>query len=204
MRKIKWKQLFFTCAICLLPIVFGVILWDKLPQTIAIHFNIYNEPDGFASKAFAVIGLPIWMAVLQAFACVANDLSAKMCEERIRFERIIKWILPVICILLQAATFAFALGIAVDIRRVACLIVGAIFLILGKYLPKLSYIKNYNIDTQKARKINRFIGYESIIMGILFVVGVFLPPSFSVLCLFLLIPYAVIGLTYSIYVVKCG
>lgn len=45
MKLIKWKSLFITCIICLSPILLGITLWDKLPETLAIHFNVYNKPD---------------------------------------------------------------------------------------------------------------------------------------------------------------
>ncbi len=45
MKSIKWKYMFVTSMLCLLPIVFGLILWDKLPPQIAIHFNMNNAPD---------------------------------------------------------------------------------------------------------------------------------------------------------------
>lgn len=56
-------------------------------------------------------------------------------------------------------TFGFGLGYDVDVRNVVVLIVGVMFLFIGNYLPMLDYIKNYDIDSQKARQINRFIGY---------------------------------------------
>ena len=52
MKHIKWKTLIITGVIALLPILIGIFLWDKLPGQIAIHFNLNNEPDGFASKGF--------------------------------------------------------------------------------------------------------------------------------------------------------
>ena len=55
MKAIKWKQIVITSLICLCPIVFGLILWDKLPESMAIHFNINNEADNFASKEFTVL-----------------------------------------------------------------------------------------------------------------------------------------------------
>ena len=67
---------------------------------------------------------------------------------------------------------------------------------------KLDYIKNYNLDTEKARKINRFVGIETFIMGVLALVSIFLPTIFSALWLILLVPYLVIGLVYGITVAK--
>ena len=45
MKNIKWKTIFITCLVCLLPIVPCIFIWDKLPGQIAIHFNMNNIAD---------------------------------------------------------------------------------------------------------------------------------------------------------------
>ena len=101
-------------------------------------------------------------------------------------------------VVLQIITLGYGLGWNLDIRKVVSFVVGVIFLLIGNYLPKFDYIKNYDVNTEKARKINRFIGYETVVMGLLFFVSIFLPPISSMICLLLLIPYAMIGVVYGI------
>lgn len=198
MKFIKWKILIITCLVCLLPILLGVALWNKLPDTMAIHFNMENVPDNFAPKAFVVFGMPLFMVLLQIYCCLINDINAKKYGVRKKFETVTKWIIPAMSVILQAVTLGYSLNLVTDIRRICVLIVGVIFLVIGNYLPKLDYIKNYSVDTEKARKINRFIGFETVIMGILSIITIFLPPIASVIWLFLLIPYAVIAIIYGI------
>lgn len=107
-------------------------------------------------------------------------------------------------IVLQTITIGFSLGWIVDIRRVVALLVGGILIVIGNYLPKLDYVKNYDIDTQKARKINRFIGFETVIMGALMLTTIFLPPIASIISIVLLIPYSIIAIIYSIIVIRKG
>jgi len=198
MKFMKWKILIITCLVCLLPILLGIALWNLLPDTMAIHFNMYNEPDNFASKGFVVFGLPALMAVLQIICCTINDANAYRFGERKKFTTATKWIIPVMSIVLQMLTLGYGLGWDIDIRRFAMIIVGGIFLVVGNYLPKFDYIKNYDLNTEKARKINRFIGVETVIMGLLAIVSIFLPPEFSVAWLVLLIPYAIVAVIYGI------
>lgn len=200
MKFFKWKIFFITSVFCLLPVLFGVALWDKLPDVIATHFDINNNPDGFSSKGFTVFGLPVLMVVLQGFCCFVNDFNANKHGERVKFEMVTKWIIPVLTIVFQVATFGIALGKNIDIRAVAAIIVGVMFLAIGNYLPKFDYVKNYDLDTEKARKINRFIGFETVIMGILFLVSILLPPIATFVCVLLLIPYAIIAAIYGIKV----
>ena len=202
MKFIKLKSMVITCLVCLLPIFLGIALWDKLPDTMAIHFNINNEPDNFASKGFVVFGLPLLMMLLQIISCFIYDINAYKHGERKKFERVVKWIIPVMSIVLQIVTLGYGLGWNLDIRRVAALIVGIVMIVIGNYLPKLDYVKNYDVDTEKARIINRFIGVETVIMGGLFIGSILLPPVTTVWCIILLIPYAVVGAIYGVRVTK--
>ena len=198
MKFFKWKTFLITSIVCLLPIPIGLALWNKLPDTMAIHFNIYGNPDNFASKGFVVFGLPMLMVVLQAICCVINDINSYKYGDRKKFTTATKWIIPPLTVVLQIITLGYGLGWNLDIRRLVSFIVGVIFLVIGNYLPKFDYIKNYDVNTEKARKINRFIGYESVVMGLLFFVSIFLPPVSSIICLVLLIPYAIISVVYGI------
>lgn len=200
MKFFKWKVFAITSIVCLLPILLGLSLWDKLPDMMAIHFNVYGEPDNFASKGFVVFGLPILMVVLQAFCCFINDINAFKHGERKKFETVTKWITPFLTVVLQIATLGYGLGWALNMSNVAAFIVGVVFLVIGNYLPKFDRIKHYDVDSEKARRINRFIGYETVIMGLLFLISIFLPPVCTVICIGLLIPYAIIGAVYGIIV----
>ena len=202
MKFIKWKTLIITSLVCLLPILPGLILWDKLPQSMAIHFDINNKPDNFATKGFAVFGLPLLMIALQCFCCFINDINSYKHGERKKFEMITKWIIPVITIIFQIATFCYNLGFDFEIRKVAGIIVGIILMVIGNYLPKFDYIKDYDMETHKARKVNRFIGFMTVIMGVLFIISIFLPSIYTLICILLLIPYALISVIYTIYVIK--
>ena len=53
------KLLLLTSVITLLPVFIGLFLWNQLPDSVATHFGLNNQPDGYSSKAFAVFGLPL-------------------------------------------------------------------------------------------------------------------------------------------------
>lgn len=200
MKWIKWKILIVTCVVCLLPILLGIALWDQLPDRMAIHFNFYNQPDNFSGKGFAVFGLPCLMVLLQLVCCVIHDVNSHKYGERKKFEKAVKWLIPVMTILLQVVTFVYNMGWMVDIRRIVTAIVGTLFLVTGNYLPKFDTIKNYQIEKEKAKKINRFIGFETVILGLLAWVTIFLPPVFLMVWFVLFIPYTIIGVVYGIKV----
>ena len=75
MKKINLKILIITFLTCLFPIILGVSVYDKLPDQVPIHFDINNNPNNYASKTFAVLGLPVIMSLIQLFLCVMTDLT---------------------------------------------------------------------------------------------------------------------------------
>ena len=204
MKRIQWKLLTVTCLICLLPICFGIALWNDLPDSIAIHFNINGVPDNFTSKAFAAFGLPLIMMLLQAFCCIFTDWKEECHGNDKKYLSVTKWIIPAISILLQTMTLLYALEWDVDIRRCVILLVSALFLVLGYCVSKLTYTKSKKMPVEKSRKVNRFIGFETVAMGILGLITVFLPPVATTVWLILLIPYTVIAAIYSIKVERTG
>ncbi len=205
MKNIKWRVLILTCLVCVLPVLLGVALWDNLPERIPIHFNINNEPDNFASKGFAVFGLPFIMALIQMFCCVISDIQAGVHVGNKKFDTVSKWIIPVMCVVLYVVTLGYALGWKVDIRRIAMLIVGTEFIVIGNYLPKADYIKDFKnkrIYGKNAKKINRAMGFMMVILGFLGLTTIFLPSIASVIWLILLIPCVATAAVCSIIFIR--
>lgn len=202
MKRIQWKILIQTSLVCLLPILLGVALWEKLPDMVAIHFDINNNPDTFASKGVAVFGLPVLMMAFQVFGCIVTDWKEQSAPEK--YLRIIKWFVPVMTAALYIATMGFSLGWIMDIRLVAGLMVGTLLVVSGCIMPKFEQVRygKSKVAPHKARRINRFVGNATVVMGLLFYLSLLLPPAAMIGCVLLMIPYAIINVIYGIYVAK--
>ena len=62
----KYKKTLIASSLALLiPVIVGLLLWDKLPDPMPSHWNIHGEVDSWSSKAFMVFGIPALMLVLQ-------------------------------------------------------------------------------------------------------------------------------------------
>ena len=55
------KQMLLSSAVILLPMVIGVLLWDRLPDQIATHWGFNGEANGWSSKRAAVFQLPLFL-----------------------------------------------------------------------------------------------------------------------------------------------
>ena len=59
MIKANKNTLLITSIVTMLPVLAGVLLWNRLPDMMATHFGADNQADGLSSKAFAVFGIPL-------------------------------------------------------------------------------------------------------------------------------------------------
>ncbi|MBQ2974421.1 MAG: SdpI family protein [Clostridia bacterium] len=143
MIKKNLKTLIITTIVTLLPILAGLILWDKLPDQIATHFNADGAADGFSSKAFGVFGLPVILAVLHWICTIGTNADPKQKNHSDKMLTLVLWVCPVISLIVSSVIYTHAMGISLDVSLVMLLLCGAMFIVIGNYLPKCK--QNYTI-----------------------------------------------------------
>ena len=199
-KKIDWKILIITGLICLIPIIFGVILYDQLPEQMAVHFGVDNEPNSFAPKEFALFGIPILMFALQVFCCIFSDFMEEKKQNK-KYITIYKWIIPIIEMVVYLTMLAYGAGIELDMRMIVCITLGIVFTLVGNYMPKTEPNKlqmNY-IRADFWKKIKRPAGYFFVIIGLAFIISAFLNSIVSFILMIILIICAVLITIYSLY-----
>ena len=204
MKKINMKSLIITSIVCLLPIICGLMFYNELPESIAIHWGIDNNPNGYFSKPAFVFGLPIMMLALQVFCCIVSDLSDKNPEANKKAVTVYKWIIPIITVVLYIVTMAVAFGNDLDIRKIVMILLGILFIISGNYMPKVR--SNYymdskifwvkNRDEKLVNKAVKISAYGLIIFGILFILSILFKPVVSVSILVAMILFCLIIYLY--------
>ena len=70
MKAIPKRTLLVTCVIILLPMFFGLALWNRLPERMPTHFDFSGTADDYSGRPFAVIGLPLFILAMQLFCAV--------------------------------------------------------------------------------------------------------------------------------------
>ena len=197
MKKINIKNLVITSIVCLIPIICGLIFYNELPESIAIHWGINNNPDGYFSKPEFVFGMPIMMVVLQIFCSIISDLSDKNPEANKKAVTIYKWIIPILTVILYIVTIMIALGNNLDVRRIVMIILGILFIVVGNYLPKVKgdYYMNSKVfwlknrDEKLVNKAIKISAYGLIICGILFILSILFKPVVSMAVLAVVMVY---------------
>lgn len=193
MKNINWKILIITSMVCLLPIVLGIIFEQQLPEQMPVHFNINNEPDNYASKNFALFGIPIILTALQIFCCVITDWKENKGIQRPRFITIIKWFIPILSVVVSTILIEIPLGSTVDVRKSICFVLGILFILTGNYLPKMSYemakgkFHPMPKDEKMYRKMVRMLGYTFVISGVALLVSILFSPICTAIVIIVLV-----------------
>lgn len=175
MEKKNRKTLILSVIICLLPMLLGSILYNKLPEQMPIHFTINDVPDNYAHKNFALFGIPLIMAIVQAICLIAVNIKLKD-EEKPKIAKIMEWFIPAVTVLIYVIMVEVPLGSTVYVGKSICLILGILFMIIGNYIPKMSYEMGKTTfhpmpkSEKSFRKMSKIMGYSFIVMGIVLLI----------------------------------
>lgn len=191
------------------PSLAGILLWNRLPEKIATHFDQHNVANGWSSKPMAVFGIPFLLLLIHLF-CVfftANDPKRKNINRRI-FTMVL-WLVPVVSVITCMSIYGLALGMDIDIGVIVNIMVGIMFIILGNYVHKVK--QNYTVgmklpwtlnSEENWNRTNRMTGWILILSGLLFLMNSLLLKTeivFAVILLVILVP-----MIYSFILYKKG
>ena len=170
-----------TTLITLLPILFGLIVWNRLPEQIATHWGANGQADGYSGKVFAVFGMPCILAVLQLFVSFITLNDPKRRNIHKKPLTLTFWIIPVMSVIVNGITYAAALGMEIEVGIIISILVGILLIALGNYMPKLQ--QNYTIgirvpwtlnSTENWNRTHRLGGKTFILGGFLLIITGFL------------------------------
>ncbi len=169
------RTLWLTTGLCLLPLAAALLLWDRMPVEIPTHWNFKGEIDGYGSKTMALLGLPIFMALMNLLIHFMLNKDPKAANMSPVLRAISYWILPVLTILLMGLTYLAALGVDVRVEVILPLLIGVLFIAMGNYLPKCRQNYTMGIKTpwtlhseENWSRTHRIGGYCFTIGGVLF------------------------------------
>ena len=177
--KIFDSTFFITTIACIIPVFFGIAVYKKLPETMAIHWNFSGEPDNFAHKALSVFCLPLICAILNAVCHIAVNFQRRKnsCEKESKLEAVSKWICAAASFFASSVTYLYALDYKFDIIKIVLIFCSLVFIILGNYIPKADYKMKHSkyIDEDKIPCIKRTTGFAMFIIGIAVFASSFFP-----------------------------
>ena len=177
MLKANKKTMIIASIVTILPVLIGIICWNRLPDVMATHFGMNNEANGFSNKAFAVFGIPAILLAVLWFGAFVTSHDPKRQNISPKMFSLVVWIAPVTSLVVAAILYPVNLGYALDITYFVELLSGVMFIIIGTYLPKAR--QNYTIgirvpwtlaNEENWNRTHRLAGSLWIICGILMII----------------------------------
>lgn len=181
-----WKQnrvkILVTSLVTLLPCLIGLLLWQRLPELVPIHFNFNGVADDWAGRPFAVFALPGFFFVCHIICTLAILYDPKGENIGRKLISIILWIMPATSLVTNMSIYAYAMNMEINIAVISIWLVGILHIVLGNIMPKLKH--NYTIgiktswtlaDPENWYHTHRIAGWSMVIGGILLLTTAFWP-----------------------------
>ena len=199
----KWKLLISSIVI-LLPVIAGLILWNRLPDRMATHWGMAGSADGWSSKPFAVFALPLFVLVIHWICIIVTAADPKNKNQTQKAVSLVFWVCPFISLFTGAIIYTAAFGMNFSINILLPLVTGLVFVVIGNYLPKCK--QNYTVgikvvwaleNEENWNATHRFGGKVWVIGGMLLMLCAFLPKAVMYYVLIVLI--TLLGIIPVIY-----
>ena len=187
----------------------GLILWNRLPEQIPFHWNAAGEIDGWASKPVAVFVSPAVMLVLQWLCMLVTSTDPKKQNHPQKVISLVLWLIPLLTVFISALMYASALGGSMRVETLVPILLGAVFIAIGNYMPKCK--QNYTIgikipwtlaSEENWNKTHRLAGWLWVVCGVAMMLSGFLGSIWILLAIALVMVF--VPLIYSFVLHKKG
>ncbi len=125
-------------AVAALSFVAAAALYDRLPESMPVHWNIHGIADGFMPKPWGVFFYPAFIGFFALLAAVLPAISPRgfRIEPFMRAFDVIVTALIVFFACLMIAIFAGALGFPIPVDRLLLAGIGILLATIGNVMGK--------------------------------------------------------------------
>ncbi len=206
MLKNNRKRIILTSLVILLPLLAGLVLWDRLPESVAIHFGPDGQPDGWSGRAFAVFFIPLFILAAHLLAVFITCSDPKRQNISDKTLGLVFWIAPLCSVIAGILTYTTALGLRLNVNVFMQLALGLLFVVTGNFLPKCR--QNYSVgiktpwtlhDPENWSRTHRFAGRLWIGGGVLLILGAFAGSAWLMLAVLLTMAFLPLVYSYALY-----
>lgn len=184
MLKENKNKVILSSIITLLPVIFGLIVWDSLPEYLSSHWSDQGTGSGLWVKALFVFGVPLILLVSHLLCLLFTLQDNKQKGQNKKALGILFWINPFICLFSCSIFYAAAFGKTFDFDLIFPIVFGIIFIVIGNYLPKIKQNRSLGIklpwtlfNEENWNKTHRFGGKVWVICGLIMLFSIFLPST---------------------------
>lgn len=206
MIKKNLKTMIITSIIILVPLIVGLLMWNQLPAEMATHFGENGEPDGWSSKAFAVIGIPLLLLAIHWFCALFTGVDPKKENISNKMMTLVLWIVPVLSVFACGSMYIYTFDNTINTTTIGMMMLGCMLLVLGNYMPKMkqSYTLGFKLpwtlnSEENWNRTHRLAGWVTMIAGVLVLIGGFTQQFWMVFAAIILVVLIPVAYSYALY-----
>jgi uncharacterized membrane protein len=133
------KSRWLGTAVAVAMWVVAAAVYTRLPQRIPSHWNLQGQVDGWMEKPWGAFVQPLVATLMLGLLWLMPRIDPRRAnvERFAEDRRLLVNLMILFFAVVQAATFAHALGWPVEVDRVMVVAIGLLFVALGNYLPRI-------------------------------------------------------------------
>ncbi len=199
---------YITIAVIIAMFVTTLLVWQRVPDSLPVHWNAAGEIDRYGSKVEGLLLLPMIAIGMYLLILFLPKIDPKRKDQDPMLLSFFALISTLPLVVIYFTTVAIALGYDIALPRVLTFTIGVMFLLLGNIMPKVQSNWFIGIKTPWTLEsehswfmTHRLAGWMMSIGGLLAMVSSFvfpiqwlmIPIIALVVVTLLLIPYSYIA-----------
>ncbi len=127
----------YPAVLALIAVAMSAAVYSRLPDTMAVHWDLNGNPNGWMPRAVGAAFGPVFIVVLWALLRFVPRIDPRA-ENYARFAEAYEVIVAsvlVLTLVTHGIMLAVALGYHVSVARVVPALVGVLFVVIGNMMP---------------------------------------------------------------------
>ena len=205
MIKNNKRKTLISSVVILLPMLFGLIMWNKIPDEVVSHIGISGNPDSISNKGFLVFGVPLLLLAVHLFCLCISGKDPGHKKQPKKAMGIVFWIMPAASLFVNALMYAATFEVSFNPMMLVVGFLAFMFIAIGNYMPTCKQSATMGIkikwtleNEENWRATHRFSGKVWFICGLLMLPCIFIPEKYApVFLIGIIIPVVILPVGYS-------
>jgi len=163
------NSLIVTCIVCMLPLIAGLILINRLPAQIPVQWGSDGEISNYAPKWFAVAGVPVFFLIMNLFLYTKAEKSELSIRYPQSMKLFLKWSMPMLAVIGTSLSYASALDSSMVMASAAS-VIGVLIILFGSYFYNLIHSVTvrtiFAVSDENAERVYTLCGNIFVLIGI--------------------------------------
>ncbi len=188
------------------------LVYERLPERIATHFDVHGEPDGWMPRAVGAFFLPVFGLVIWAIVRYARSVLPKKEQQRLDAARaaLVASFTAIFLAAIHVLVIAYAVLPGISIMKPLWAMAGALYVALGLVMPRVKRNAIVGVRTPWAlasdenwARTQRVGGYSMVAGGVLAAIAGISGGAFgTVVAIAILIGSAIVPAVYSLVIAR--